>query len=135
MENKEQHVDWDGLVYYDGKIKAHIDETVETAVDELSDRLDHESECLHGQVTDVETRVTIHDQDLRKLADEIGKVDTVVLKQEITQHVVNQFENTIDDTITEKVETLIESEDFTTVIVEKVEEVAKTSNHIAYGSF
>ena len=135
MENKEQHVDWDGLVYYDGKIKSHIDETVETAVDALSDRLDHESECLHNQVTDVESRVTLHDKDLRNLADKIGKVDTVIIKQEVTEHVINHFEDTIDTTVAEKVETVLESEEFNTIVIEKVEQVAGTADHISYGTF
>lgn len=135
MENKEQHVDWDGLVYYDGKIKAHIDETVETAVDELSDRLDHESECLHGQVTDVESRVTIHDGDIRKLADKIDDIDVVNIKQEVTQTVINQFDNTIENTVVEKLDNVLDGDKFTTLIVEKVEEVVGTSDRIAYGSF
>lgn len=135
MDSKEKHVDWDGLVYYDGKIKSHIDDTVKTAVDDLSDRLEHESDCLHNQVTDVETRVTIHDQDIRKLADEIGKVDTVVIKQEVTEHVINHFEDTIDTTVADKVETVLESEEFNTIVVEKVEQIAGTSDHISYGSF
>lgn len=135
MDSKEKHVDWDGLVYYDGKIKSHIDDTVKTAVDDLNDRLEHESDCLHNQVTDVKTRVTIHDQDIRKLADEIGKVDTVIIKQEVTEHVINHFEDTIDTTVADKVETVLESKEFNTIVIEKVEQVVGTADHISYGSF
>lgn len=135
MDIKEKHVDWDGLVYYDGKIKSHIKDTVETAVDDVRDRLEHEADCLHNQVTDVESRVTIHDQDIRKLADEIDKVDTAVIKQEVTEHVINHFEDTIDTTVADKVETVLGSEEFNTIVVEKVEQIAKTSDHISYGSF
>lgn len=130
-----KHVDWDGLVYYDGKIKSHIDEKLDDAVQSLEGKLEHESSCLHNQVTDVETRVTIHDTDIRKLADMIEDIDVVTLKQEVTQHVVNQFDTTIETTIVDKLDTVVDSDEFTTLIVEKVEEVVGTTDRIAYGTF
>lgn len=135
INETEQYVNWDGLRFYDGRIKDHIDNVVSDEVNDVNSRLDHETNCLHNQVTSIENRVTLHDSELSIISGKLSDIDPITLKQEVTTHVVNHFDETIETTVLGKIDTVIESDDFNSLVAEKVEEAAGTTSSIRYGTF